>query len=203
MFLLKLYLKKRAYRSNYSQTPARPIHKNFCSKVLPWALYSTFANSSFGSFFRLGLGGSLFVVLVTGPLLPQLLYLIRLSSLFFFTGLVDHFTFFRKPDHLPLAAYHFAHENYLWSFSAVVLPHKSRFVASGDATFPSLGWLERESSELTGFSFFNKSDTRNLLLEYGSLQTPLVPSFPSIGFFELSFCFVLLVFLQSSPSIQL
>ena len=200
---MKLCLNKKSDYLSWNRVIVRPTHRGFCNKVLPWVFYSTFVGLNSGSFFRLGLEKGLFIILVSDLLLSQLLYVIKLSSFFFVTGLVDHFTFFRKPDHLPLAVYQFAHENYLWSFSVVVLPRRNRLIASGDLIFPSLWWLERESSELTGLSFFNKNDTRNLLLEYGSLQTPLLPSFPSIGFFEISFCFVFWIFLQSSPSVQL
>lgn len=53
--------------------------------------------------------------------------------------------------------------------------------------FFNFWWLEREVSEMTGFIFKNKIDSRNLLLEYFTFFFPLNPSFPSFGFFELYF----------------
>lgn len=176
--------------------------RRFSTKTFSWILSSAFAGAKTKPILRLGTVGSLLYFAIRSSSLFQLMHVIKLSSSFFLTGLVDHFTFFTRPGLHPTAIYQYAHENYLWNFSLIVSPRRGRPVTSGDSIFPSLWWLERESAELTGFLFCNKSDNRNLLLEYCSFQTPLAPSFPSVGFFEISFCFVFLLFLQTSPSVQ-
>jgi NADH:ubiquinone oxidoreductase subunit C len=51
--------------------------------------------------------------------------------------------------------------------------------------FPNANWLEREVSELYGFSFENKKDTRNLMLQYGDTSAPFQKFLPSIGLKEM------------------
>ena len=50
-------------------------------------------------------------------------------------------------------------------------------------------WLEREVSEMFGIYFYNKLDSRNLLLEYSSFYTPLKKNFPCEGYFEIYYNF--------------
>ena len=51
--------------------------------------------------------------------------------------------------------------------------------------FANAGWLERETSELSGILFFNKKDTRNLMLPYSDNSTPFQKNYPSIGLKEI------------------
>jgi len=51
--------------------------------------------------------------------------------------------------------------------------------------FPNANWLEREVSELYGFAFENKKDTRNLMLQYGDMSSPFQKFLPSIGLKEM------------------
>ena len=51
--------------------------------------------------------------------------------------------------------------------------------------FLNANWLEREVSELYGFVFEGKNDTRNLLLCYGDSSAPFLRLVPAIGLKEL------------------
>lgn len=53
--------------------------------------------------------------------------------------------------------------------------------------FNNANWLEREVSELYGLIFEGKSDTRNLMLQYGDSFNPFQKFFPSIGIKEMFF----------------
>lgn len=60
-------------------------------------------------------------------------------------------------------------------------------VSSAEPLFFNFWWLEREVSEMSGIFFFNKLDTRNLLMEYFNSLNPLLKSFPVTGFDEIFF----------------
>lgn len=51
--------------------------------------------------------------------------------------------------------------------------------------YPNANWLEREVSEMFGVYFFNKLDTRNLLLEYQTTNYPFLKNFSCEGNFEI------------------
>lgn len=51
-------------------------------------------------------------------------------------------------------------------------------------------WLERELSEMFNINFLNKLDSRNLLLDYSYIGSPLLKSFPNVGHLELYYNYV-------------
>lgn len=53
--------------------------------------------------------------------------------------------------------------------------------------FNNGNWLERELVEFFNFNLINRTDTRNLLLDYNNLNNPLLKTFPTEGLNELFF----------------
>lgn len=66
---------------------------------------------------------------------------------------------------------------------------KSAKLLSIESLYLNSNWLEREVSEMFGVYFFNKKDTRTLLLEYSSQENPMLKSFPCEGFSEIYYNF--------------
>lgn len=58
-------------------------------------------------------------------------------------------------------------------------------MTSLDDVFSNSSWLEREFSEMYGVFFYKKKDIRNLLLDYGVLENPMLKDFPNTGFKEV------------------
>ena len=58
-----------------------------------------------------------------------------------------------------------------------------------DKLFKSSGWLERETGEMFGITFFNKIDTRRLLLDYSKQENPLLKDYPCEGFNDVFYSF--------------
>lgn len=56
-----------------------------------------------------------------------------------------------------------------------------------DSVFENAGWPEREASEMFGCVFYNKTDTRKLLLDYSQIQHPLLKKYPCMGHLETFF----------------
>lgn len=50
-----------------------------------------------------------------------------------------------------------------------------------DKVYRNANWLERETSEMYGNIFYNKHDTRKLLLDYSKQEHPMLKDFPSEG----------------------
>jgi NADH dehydrogenase (ubiquinone) Fe-S protein 3 len=69
----------------------------------------------------------------------------------------------------------------------IITKNSNKTIQSSSELFLNSNWLERETSELSNIFFSNKKDTRNLMLPYGESSSPLLKSFPSIGFYELYF----------------
>lgn len=60
-------------------------------------------------------------------------------------------------------------------------------VISAEPLFFNFWWLEREVFEMSGVYFFNKVDSRNLLMEYFNFFNPLIRNFPVVGYTEVFF----------------
>ena len=71
-----------------------------------------------------------------------------------------------------------------------------------DNLFFNCWWLEREVSEMLGYRFYYKKDSRNLLLEYTNVFKPMLKFFPVIGFFELFFSMIAQTIIHKAPTIQ-
>lgn len=64
---------------------------------------------------------------------------------------------------------------------------KNKKINSIDFYFSNANWLEREFSEMYGIFFKNKKDIRNLILDYGILENPMLKQYPTSGFEEIYF----------------
>lgn len=69
--------------------------------------------------------------------------------------------------------------------------------------FSSANWLERETSELSNINFIGRKDLRNLMLQYGDTSSPLLKSFPSVGFKETYYSSNLDMVIQKDVSMNL
>ena len=58
-----------------------------------------------------------------------------------------------------------------------------------DKIYKNANWLERETSEMYGILYYNKNDTRKLLLDYSKIENPLLKDFPSEGLQDVFFNF--------------
>ena len=65
---------------------------------------------------------------------------------------------------------------------------KSHF-QSIDLVYNNAGWIERETSEMFGINYSFKKDLRKLLLDYSTLENPLLKLYPSEGFFDVFYNF--------------
>lgn len=72
----------------------------------------------------------------------------------------------------------------------ILLPYnKKKKISSIDKIFKSSSWLERETGEMFNVSFFNKIDTRRLLLDYSKQENPLLKDYPCEGFNDVFYSF--------------
>jgi NADH:ubiquinone oxidoreductase subunit C len=73
---------------------------------------------------------------------------------------------------------------------------------SFDVMYKSLGWLERELSEMFNVKYLNKNDTRRLLLDYTKKENPLLKDFPTEGYNDVYYCFFndQVLFLQNNTT---
>jgi len=61
------------------------------------------------------------------------------------------------------------------------------FINSGMSIYNGLDWLERETWDMFGIFFFNHTDLRRILTDYGFEGFPLRKDFPLTGFLELRY----------------
>jgi len=59
---------------------------------------------------------------------------------------------------------------------------KTNSFVSIDKLYLSATWLERETSEMYGILYYNKTDIRKLLLDYSKLEHPLLKDFACEGY---------------------
>ncbi len=62
-------------------------------------------------------------------------------------------------------------------------------VYSIDNIYKNSNWIERETSEMYGVNYFFKKDVRKLLLDYSSLENPMLKIYPTEGFFDVFYNF--------------
>lgn len=75
--------------------------------------------------------------------------------------------------------------NFFNSFNIYICIFNNTTIKSIENLFLNAMWLEREYSEMNNILIINKTDTRNLLLQYNDSTNPLTKSFSSIGLFEI------------------
>lgn len=99
----------------------------------------------------------------------------------FFTTL-NTFSFFNKEiKSLFFYLFHF----YFLSYRLIFCFSGSSSLYSVEGSYPNASWLEREFSEMYGLFFYNKTDSRNLLLDYTFTDHPLSKTYPCTGFSEI------------------
>ena len=106
-----------------------------------------------------------------------------LNTLFYKSSFAE-LSSFERSDGLDLLKYCI----YLSSLDFYVLlftPGREHYSMSH--LFLNLSWSEREIGEMHGINFFNKRDSRNLLLDYSFIGNPMRKNYPSIGFSELAY----------------
>jgi len=124
-------------------------------------------------------------------------------------------SFFYQTQSLEFFAYQQRKLAQLTTCSVLYLTHLSRnlnlfslwtpnhFYSSCEDLFFNFWWMEREVFELTGVLFFFKTDTRNLLLEFGNFYKPLLKQFPVYGFVDFFYSPLINNLRQFPISIQL
>ena len=79
----------------------------------------------------------------------------------------------------------------MWSFlynnNIIIIKSPESSTISIEKLWPSSSFYEREVSELFGISFFKKNDSRNLLLDYGNLTSPMRKDYSLYGKTELRY----------------
>jgi len=74
-------------------------------------------------------------------------------------------------------------------FTLFVYNHENSFVESLEKIYKNALWLERESSEMYGINYRNKSDNRSLLLDYSRNENPMLKDFPTEGWEDIFYDF--------------
>lgn len=69
------------------------------------------------------------------------------------------------------------------------LTNNNSSIFSLDKIFKNANWLERETSEMYGIFFYQKYDSRKLLLDYSKNENPMLKDFPSEGLQDVFFNF--------------
>ena len=121
--------------------------------------------------------------------------LFKLSSLFFKTNLVDMLSyqnynfnnlillniFFLNKINIYINLFSF---NIFYFLNNNLFKNINKYYKTIEFFFYNSKWAEREIFEMTGLFFFNKIDSRNLLLIYNENIKPLIKKIPSIGYWE-------------------
>jgi len=68
-------------------------------------------------------------------------------------------------------------------------PFSKEYLKSIDLIYFNANWLEREASEMFGINFIFKKDLRKLLIDYSSVDNPLIKNYPSEGFLDIFYNF--------------
>ena len=147
---------------------------------------------------------------------------LRFSSLFYSTQLVDLFSY-ELPSHLrtpqtsqqnlPYSSYTEAYlvynfhnilfqDRFFFFCVSTLKNRKSSEISSIAELFPNASWLEREVAELSGVTFNNKKDLRNLMLQYGDTSVPFQKSAPSIGYKEFYYDSVNDILIETPITLQ-
>jgi NADH:ubiquinone oxidoreductase subunit C len=71
----------------------------------------------------------------------------------------------------------------------LTLPNKHKQLPSIDKIYKSTSWLERETGEMFGIVYYNKTDNRRLLLDYSKQENPLLKDYPTEGFNDVFYNF--------------
>lgn len=135
--------------------------------------------------------GQLVVTVSSNRELLPLLTVLKRSSLFRFTALMDLFgidflqrSFFHNRFELN---YFLLSHSYLQRLRVRVHLRAEEPIDSVSSLFGSANWLEREVWDMYGVFFFNHPDLRRILTDYGFKGFPLRKDFPLTGYTEVRY----------------
>lgn len=66
---------------------------------------------------------------------------------------------------------------------------KKNNVVSIENLFNNANWIEREASEMFGVNYLFKKDVRKLLMDYSTVENPLLKNYPSSGYSDVFYNF--------------
>jgi len=119
--------------------------------------------------------------------------LLRFNSIFYNTILIELFGVDCKSPrkHGSLINYVHIYYNNLFRerFFLCFSGYHNNSVTSISPFFQNAQWPERELAEMFGILFYNKNDTRQLLLDYLFNGYPMLKTYPTSGWSEILFCF--------------
>jgi len=146
----------------------------FCKNVFPRWLFSVVINNYICELYV----NSIYNV--------NVLFFLKNYTLLSFKSLVDLIVVDtpKNKDRFELI-YNLLSYNYNVRLNIVVLLKELTPLYSITALFSSATWLEREVWDLFGIFFFNNTDLRRILTDYGFRGHPLRKDFPLTGYFEI------------------
>jgi len=97
--------------------------------------------------------------------------------------------FFFKDGYVLFFLYNFFFLKIKLNITTSFKPFSKEFLKSIDLIYFNANWLEREVSEMFGINFIFKKDLRKLLVDYSSVDNPLIKNYPSEGFLEIFYNF--------------
>ena len=144
-------------------------------------------------------GSKNFFYYTSAEWLTTSMILFRYNTLFYNTFFiemlgVDSFSKSKKKNfitYIYIFYMYFYNVKFFFSYSA----YYNQGISSISSFFQNAQWPEREMSEMNGSFFFNKLDNRRLLLDYSFIGYPLLKVYPTIGYIELVYSFIISWFL--------
>lgn len=100
-----------------------------------------------------------------------------------------NFSFLKKNFQKDFLMYYIFSINLIRAKLFIFYKFSGKSPASVDSVYVNCNWLERESSEMYGYSFINKVDSRKLLLNYFDSIAPLQKTSNSKGHYEVYYSF--------------
>ena len=61
----------------------------------------------------------------------------------------------------------------------------NNYLSSVEGIYQNANWIERELIEMYGINIYNKLDSRNLLLDYTTVDNPMLKNYPCVGLTEV------------------
>ena len=130
------------------------------------------------------------------------------KTLYLLTCLVKFSSFFKPTIFLELSSFDYnnVNEHILLSFTLLycfLLLNSSlklflsssgsedEFIYSSSTVFNNLSWSEREIGEMHNINFFEKIDSRHLLLDYSLNGNPMLKTYSLVGYVEILYNFIL------------
>jgi len=114
------------------------------------------------------------------------IYFLRKHSLFMYNQLVDIITYDQPTKNYRFTVnYNLASLLYTTNIIVSIKTNETKAIKSLENIYFCATWLEREILDLYGIFFFENSDLRRILTDYGFSGHPLRKDFPLTGFIEV------------------